>query len=171
MTTRSIMPAEMQSLYDDWHMSPGLGCSGFVFLTGVNGVTSDGTISSNAAEQIETAFTQAEAVLSEGGMSFEDVVEVTSYHVGIRQHLERSGISGNGRSWSPIRPGPPLRLQVLPRQVSWLNCGSLRAATNDRIPQLDQVLLQPLAALARWLWTRCYLFRLRWLFRATPSSR
>ncbi len=78
----------MQSLYDDWHMSPGLGCSGFVFLTGVNGVTSDGTISSNAAEQIETAFTQAEAVLSEGGMSFEDVVEVTSYHVGIRQHLE-----------------------------------------------------------------------------------
>lgn len=78
----------MQTLYDDWHMSPGLECDGFVFLTGVNGVASDGTVSSNAKDQIETAFAQVEAVLSEGGMSFSNIIEVTSYHVGIRQHLD-----------------------------------------------------------------------------------
>ena len=88
MSKRSIIPAEMQSLYDDWHMSPGLECDGFVFLTGVNGVASDGTISANAAEQIETAFAHVKSVLTEGGLSIEDVVEVTSYHVGLKQHLE-----------------------------------------------------------------------------------
>lgn len=88
MSKRSIIPPGMQSLHDEWHMSPGLECDGFVFLTGFNGVAGDGTVSSSAAEQIETAFAQVNNVLSEAGMSFEDVVEVTSYHVGIRQHLE-----------------------------------------------------------------------------------
>ncbi len=88
MNKRSIIPAEMQSIYDDWHMSPGLDCDGFVFLTGVNGVASDGTVSVHAEEQIEIAFSHAETVLAEGGMSFADVLEVTSYHVGIRQHLD-----------------------------------------------------------------------------------
>ena len=78
----------MQTLYDDWHMSPGIECDGFVFLTGVNGVASDGTVSPDAAEQIETAFAHVEAVLLEDGMSFSNVIEVTSYHVGLRQHLE-----------------------------------------------------------------------------------
>ncbi|MEM7636831.1 MAG: Rid family hydrolase [Pseudomonadota bacterium] len=88
MSKRSIIPAHMQTLYDDWHMSPGIECDGFVFLTGVNGVASDGTVSPDAAEQIETAFAHVEAVLLEGGMSFSNVIEVTSYHVGLRQHLE-----------------------------------------------------------------------------------
>jgi len=88
MNKRSIIPPEMQSLHDNWHMSPGLECGGFVFLTGVNGVAGDGTVSSSHAEQIETAFAQVESVLAEGGMSFDDVVEITSYHVGLRQHLE-----------------------------------------------------------------------------------
>ncbi|MEO1160625.1 MAG: Rid family hydrolase [Pseudomonadota bacterium] len=88
MSKRSIIPAEMQPLYDDWHMSPGLECEGFVFLTGVNGVAIDGTVSPDAAEQIETAFTHVKSVLLQAGLSFDDIVEVTSYHVGIRQHLQ-----------------------------------------------------------------------------------
>lgn len=88
MSKRSIIPPEMQSLHDNWHMSPGLECDGFVFLTGFNGVAGDGMVSSSPAEQIETAFAQVRSVLAEGGMCFDDVVEVTSYHVGLRQHLE-----------------------------------------------------------------------------------
>lgn len=41
------------------------------------------------SEQIPEAFTQVEMVLREGGMSLDDVVEMTSYHAGLREHLEQ----------------------------------------------------------------------------------
>lgn len=30
---RPIVPSEMRGLYEDWRMSPGLECGGFIFLT------------------------------------------------------------------------------------------------------------------------------------------
>lgn len=88
MTKTAIIPAEMRSLHDAWRMSPGVEVDELVFLTGVNGMPLDGDLSADAAAQIETAFAQANLVLREGGMTFADVVEVTSYHVGLRDHLE-----------------------------------------------------------------------------------
>jgi enamine deaminase RidA (YjgF/YER057c/UK114 family) len=79
----------MKSLYREWPISPGLECGGFVFLTVFNGVRLDGTLSTDAPEQIQEAFAQVQFVLEEGGLSFGDVVEVTSYHVGLRSHLEQ----------------------------------------------------------------------------------
>ncbi|NGO54854.1 Rid family hydrolase [Allomesorhizobium camelthorni] len=70
-------------------MSPGLECDGFVFLTGFNGMSLDGELSLDPSEQIQEAFAQVNMVLCEGGMCFEDVVEMTSYHVGLRDHLEQ----------------------------------------------------------------------------------
>lgn len=87
MEKHPIIPAEMQSIYDDWRMSPGIAVGDLVFLTGFNGMGLDGTVSDNPVEQIETAFRQVEMVLSEGGMTFADVVDVTSYHVGLQDHL------------------------------------------------------------------------------------
>jgi enamine deaminase RidA (YjgF/YER057c/UK114 family) len=89
MKKRAIIPPGMESIYRDWRMSPGLECGGFLFLTGFNGIRLDGTFSTDAREQIREAFTQVQMVLQEGGLTFEDVVEVTSYHVGLRDHLEQ----------------------------------------------------------------------------------
>lgn len=69
-------------------MSPAVECNGFVFLTGFNGMPLEGELSSDPATQIRAAFAQVEMVLQEGGISFDDVVEMTSYHVGLRGHLE-----------------------------------------------------------------------------------
>jgi len=88
MRKKAIIPSGMESLYRDWRMSPGLDCGGFVFLTGFNGVRLDGSLSTNTSEQIRDAFAQVQMVLQEGELTFEDVVEVTSYHVGLRDHLE-----------------------------------------------------------------------------------
>jgi len=88
MSKRAIIPAAMVSINDEWHMSPGLECDGFVFLTGFNGASLDGHVSSDAREQIETAFSQVDLVLKEGGLTFNDVVEVTSYHIELKQHLD-----------------------------------------------------------------------------------
>lgn len=70
-------------------MSPGLECNGFVFLTGFNGMAPDGTLSQDPCAQIRQAFDQVEMVLREAGLTFRDVVEMTSYHVGLHDHLEQ----------------------------------------------------------------------------------
>ncbi|WP_282609286.1 RidA family protein [Pelagibius sp. Alg239-R121] len=85
---KAIIPPDLQSYYDDWHMSPGLLCNGFVFFTGFTGTRADGTLSNDPAEQIRDAFAKVESVLLSGGMSFEHIVEMTSYHVGLRDHLD-----------------------------------------------------------------------------------
>ena len=89
MRKKAIIPPGMESLYRDWRMSPGLECGGFVFLTGMNGVRLDDTLSTDPSEQIRDAFAQVQMVLRAAGLSLEDVVEITSYHVGLRDHLEQ----------------------------------------------------------------------------------
>lgn len=78
----------MTSLYQDWKMAPGSQIDGFLFLTGFNGSGLDGVISTNATKQISTAFDQVFSVLSEAEMDARNIVEVTSYHVGLKAHLE-----------------------------------------------------------------------------------
>ncbi|OJJ11507.1 hypothetical protein BKI51_07125 [Alphaproteobacteria bacterium AO1-B] len=78
----------MTGLYQSWKMAPGSEVDGFVFLTGFNGAGLDGTTSPDAATQINTAFDQVFSVLSEGAMNARNVVEVTSYHIGLKDHLE-----------------------------------------------------------------------------------
>ena len=86
--TRAIVPPAMQALYDDWRMAPGLACNGFLFLTGLNGVWPDGRLSADPEQQIRDAFAQVGQVLAEAGLHFGHVVEMTSYHVGLRDHLD-----------------------------------------------------------------------------------
>ncbi len=88
MPMKPIIPAEMQSYYDDWRMSPGLECDGFVFMTGFTGSAPDGSLSADPEEQIRQAFSQVESVLRKGGMDFGHVVEMTSYHIGLKDHLD-----------------------------------------------------------------------------------
>ncbi|MFA3918305.1 Rid family hydrolase [Ruegeria hyattellae] len=88
LAKQAIIPKNMTSLYQDWKMAPGSEVDGFVFLTGFNGTGLDGVTSSEAATQINTAFDQVFSVLDEGAMDARHVIEVTSYHIGLRAHLE-----------------------------------------------------------------------------------
>jgi enamine deaminase RidA (YjgF/YER057c/UK114 family) len=84
----AIVPVDQRHYYDDWRMSPGLECNGFVFFTGFTGVAPDGELSSDPEQQFRQAFSQVASVLEEGGMDFAHVVEMTTYHVGLRDHLD-----------------------------------------------------------------------------------
>lgn len=88
MTSKAIIPEDLQSYYDDWHMSPGLLCDGFVFFTGFTGANADGTLSSVPEIQMRNAFAKVQSVLEAGGMGFGHIVEMTTYHVGLREHLD-----------------------------------------------------------------------------------
>lgn len=88
MAKRAVIPGSMANLYQSWKMAPGSEVDGFVFLTGFNGTGLDGETSPDAETQIQTAFDQVFEVLKEAGLDSRHIVEVTSYHVGLREHLE-----------------------------------------------------------------------------------
>ena len=88
MSSQSVTPDNLRRLRDDWHMSPGLATNGLLFLTGMTGSRSDGTCASEPAQQIREAFAKVADVLAEAGLDHSHVVEMTSYHVGIHDHLD-----------------------------------------------------------------------------------
>ncbi len=88
MTDHSIIPPGMEGYVDDWKMSPGLFSGDFLFLTGMTGAGPDGTVDPDPATQIKLAFARTDSVLRNAGLSFGNVVEMTSYHVGIRDHID-----------------------------------------------------------------------------------
>ncbi len=85
---KPIVPRELRAYYDDWRMSPGLEADGFLFLTGFTGSGADGTLSADPGMQIRAAFDKVALVLTEAGLDFGAVVEMTTYHVGLKQHLD-----------------------------------------------------------------------------------
>ncbi|MEM9146058.1 MAG: RidA family protein [Pseudomonadota bacterium] len=87
MDRYAVVPPDMAALYTEWQMAPGLATGGFLFLTGMTGVGADGRLSPDPETQIRAAFDAVGAVLREAGLGFGDMVEMTSYHIGLRDHL------------------------------------------------------------------------------------
>ena len=85
---RAIVPDTMQDLLRDWHMSPGIVSGDHVFLTGFNGCPVDGPPPPSAKAQFRIAFDTVAEVLAAGGLGWGDVVDMTSFHIGLRDHLE-----------------------------------------------------------------------------------
>ena len=88
MKRKAIVPKELQLYYDDWKMSPGHLSGDHVFLTGYTGANADGSLSSDPETQMRNAFEKIGYVLREAGMDFGALVEMTTYHVGLKDHLE-----------------------------------------------------------------------------------
>ena len=84
---KPIVPSGLEGYVSDWKMSPGIECDGFIFMTGFTGVNAEGTIADNPVEQFEETFKKIGLVLNEAGLGFEHLIEMTSYHVGLRDHL------------------------------------------------------------------------------------
>ena len=82
-----VIPQGMEVFYDRLHFAPAVRDRDRLYCAGVIGIGPDG----KAAEDPETQFTQAfeslGSVLTAAGVSFADVVDVTTFHVGLQQHL------------------------------------------------------------------------------------
>lgn len=89
MHKRIIIAEGLEAKYNNWHFSPAVESGGFVFVAGCTGAKLDGSISSNLEEQMAQAFSTVEMSLSAVGLSFLDVVEMTTYHVGLRSHVKQ----------------------------------------------------------------------------------
>ncbi len=88
MTPRAIVPVEMHPAYDVMKMSPGIISGGHLFLTGMTGGDAQGRMPEDPAAQMRNAFDKIGLVLREAGLTFGAIVEMTTYHVGLRAHFD-----------------------------------------------------------------------------------
>ena len=83
----TLSPPAFAHFVEDWHLSPVLDSGEFVFLSGVTGARADLTVAADPEAQIRDTFQCAQDYLRAADLTFDDVVEMTSYHVGLREHL------------------------------------------------------------------------------------
>ncbi len=88
MTRIPIIPPEFRTASDQLKVSPGLVSGNHVFLTGVTGADAQGQMPVDPEAQIRNVFEKTGIVLREAGLSFGSIVEMTSYHIGLRSHFD-----------------------------------------------------------------------------------
>jgi enamine deaminase RidA (YjgF/YER057c/UK114 family) len=69
-----------------WHMAPVVDTGDFAFFSGFTGAGPNGQASSDPETQFRDAFRFLGENLEAAGLSFMNVVELTSYHVNLRRH-------------------------------------------------------------------------------------
>ena len=74
-----IVPASMQSVYDEFQYAPAVKAGSTLYLSGVVAQLEGDETSSNIVPAIERAFKEIELVLAESGSGWQQVVDVTVY--------------------------------------------------------------------------------------------
>ena len=82
-----IIPASQQAMYDNFPFAPGVKAGNLLVMSGQVGMDGSGKCPEDLVEQFRLAFQNVEAVLLEAGGDLSSVVELTSYHIGMREHL------------------------------------------------------------------------------------
>lgn len=81
-----VVPAAQKHFYDRFHFAPAVRAGELLLCSGQIGAGPDGRPQADPETQFVSAFEQVKAVLVEAGLGFSDVVELTTFHVGM-QHL------------------------------------------------------------------------------------
>ncbi|MEW6297510.1 MAG: RidA family protein [Thermodesulfobacteriota bacterium] len=82
-----VIPKDMEHYYTQFHFAPAVKDGNRLYCSGVIGVGADGKPPADPEAQFTQAFESLQTVLTTAGVSFADVVEMTTFHVGLQQHL------------------------------------------------------------------------------------
>ncbi len=81
MTQRqAVFPANRHALYEAHGYSAAIRSGDLLFVSGQVGSRPDGTPEPDFAAQVQLAFDNLRAVLTAAGASFDDIVDVTTFH-------------------------------------------------------------------------------------------
>jgi len=84
----NIVPPSMQAIVDKAGYLPAVQAGNLVFCAGQVGRDSDLSVVRDPRQQFEACWENLRTVLAAAGCSFDDVVEMTTFHVGLRDHLD-----------------------------------------------------------------------------------
>ena len=76
----AVFPAGRQALYEMHHYSAAIRSGDLLFVSGQVGSREDGSPEPDFEKQVQLAFDNLSAVLKAAGCTFDDVVDVTTFH-------------------------------------------------------------------------------------------
>lgn len=76
----AIFPANRQALYETYAYSAAIRSNDLLFASGQVGSREDGSPEPDFADQVRLAFANLGATLTAGGCSFDDIVDMTTFH-------------------------------------------------------------------------------------------
>jgi enamine deaminase RidA (YjgF/YER057c/UK114 family) len=85
--TIAIVPRGMEERYTVSHIAPGVLVNQTLHISGQLGLGPDGELPRDDRAQMVNAFENVQRVLEAAGASWADVVELQSFHVGLKKHL------------------------------------------------------------------------------------
>lgn len=86
--SKRIVPPSMRAFYDDYHFAPAVVDGDHLRVSGVIGIDlGSGTVPADPREQFTRAFDNLAEVLEAAGTGFAAITEMTTFHVGLREHL------------------------------------------------------------------------------------
>ncbi|WP_447555453.1 RidA family protein [Vreelandella sp. EE22] len=75
-----VFPQNRQALYELNGYSAAVRANGFLFVSGQVGSREDGSPEPDFADQVQLAFDNLQSVLEAAGASFDDILDVTTFH-------------------------------------------------------------------------------------------
>ncbi|MBB4095786.1 RidA family protein [Ochrobactrum pecoris] len=89
MTKReAIFPANRHALYEAHGYSAAIRSGDLVFVSGQVGSRNDGTPEPDFGKQVQLAFENLEATLKAAGCTFDDIIDVTTFHTDPESQFE-----------------------------------------------------------------------------------
>lgn len=83
-----VVPADMAHLVERFNYSPAVKVGSLIYCSGQVGRDSEmNVIDSSLEDHFVAAWENLGTVLRAGGSDFEHIVEMTTYHVGLQEHL------------------------------------------------------------------------------------
>lgn len=86
-TKEVVVPRGQEAYYDNFHFAPAIKDGNRLYCSGVIGVGADGKPPADPETQFTCAFEGVKSVLAAAGVGFAEIVEMTTFHVGLQQHL------------------------------------------------------------------------------------
>lgn len=88
MTRDVIVPEGDQALYDNFHFAQAVRApNGLVLCSGQIGTEANGKVPDSAEDEFRNAWQAVGKVLTAAGMDYTNIIEYTTFHVGLQNHL------------------------------------------------------------------------------------
>jgi len=87
MAITTVNPKTSKVLYDQFHFSQAVRAGDLLICSGQIGTGPDGKVPGDLAEEFRNAWRGVGSVLQAAGVEFSDILEYTTYHVGLQSSV------------------------------------------------------------------------------------
>lgn len=87
MSRNVIVPDSSRRAYENFHFAAAVRAGNLLILSGQIGLGEDGKLPESPQEEFRNAWRSIGTTLTHAGLSYADIIEYTSYHVGLQAHL------------------------------------------------------------------------------------